>query len=69
VGLLAEVAVVCTLALHGRGVGVCLAEEQIRLAPVKGALHFPVLAPYLRDPIASGVVLALMSSSSSECDR
>jgi hypothetical protein len=56
VSLVAEVAVVSTLAFHWRGVGVGLAEEEVRLAPVEVALHFPVLASRLGDPVAPGGV-------------
>jgi hypothetical protein len=48
--------VVGTLAFHRRGIGVGLAEEEVRLAPVEVALHFPVLAPRLGDPVAPGGV-------------
>jgi hypothetical protein len=53
-GLVAEVDVICTLALHGRGIRIGLAEEEIRLALVEVALHFPILAPSLENPVASG---------------
>jgi hypothetical protein len=55
-GLVAEVGVICTLALHGRGIGFGLAEEEIRLAPVEVVLDFPILAPSLGNPVASGNV-------------
>jgi hypothetical protein len=54
--LVSEVAVVCALALHGRGIGIGLAKEEIRLAPVEVALDFPILAPSLGNPVASGDV-------------
>ena len=56
VGLVAEMTVVGAFALHGRGIRVGLAEEEIRLAPVEIALDFPILAPRLGDPVASGGV-------------
>jgi hypothetical protein len=61
-GLVAEVGVICTLALHGRGIGIGLAEEEIRLAPVEVALDFPILAPALE--IQS--LLVTLAAASSE---
>jgi hypothetical protein len=56
VGLVAKVAVVATLALHGRSVGVGLAEAEVCLAPVGVAFNFPILAPRLGDPAAFNTV-------------
>ena len=55
-GLVAEVGVVGSLALYGRGLGIGLAEEEIRLTPVEVALNSPVLTPRLGDPVALGSV-------------
>jgi len=55
-GLVAEMAVVCALALHRRGVGIGFAEEEVCLTPVPATLRLAVLTPRLGDPVALGGV-------------